>query len=118
MKVSDIMGSSPRKSYSGCGGKTNIYWVSNALGFNGEGKTKEEAESAAIDAAREAAENLGKRAYFFSPSGKTVFAVYFSGTWCYDIMSPALPYPSSTVGIASYEKACQWAKNHSEIYED
>jgi hypothetical protein len=120
MKISDLIETTTRWIYSGR--RYRLYETTFLGVFTGQGKTKDEAEQAALQAAKDAGDSLDKRKYFYNPTGKTVFVVYFEGSWCYSIINPERVANGHThpacCSIESFEAACRMAASHAKDYED
>jgi len=123
MKLADLLETTSRWIYPGigCGAKHRVFDTKFLGVFTGQGKNKDEAEQSAIQAAKDAGTNQSKRKYFFSPSGKSTFVVYFDGSWCYDIVGATRDANKNVCvcsGIESFEAACRMAASHAKDYED
>ena len=123
MKLADLLETTCRWIYPGtfAGKRYRLYESKFLAVFEGQGTTKDAAEQDALQAAKDAGANMGKRQYFFSPSGKTTFVVYFDRSWCYDIAS-ATRAPQENrcacCSMESFEVACRMAEGHAKDYED
>lgn len=119
MKLADLLQTTSRMIYAN---RNKRLHETTLLGvFKGQGSTKDEAEAEAIQAAKDAGNAMGKRKYFFSPSGRSTFVVYFDQSWSYDIVGASRD-PNKNVcvcsSIESFEAACRMAANHAQDYED
>lgn len=118
MKVSDII-TTERQLF--LGGKHNYKSTLTGAGDNisGIGKSNHEAEAALLKALQDAEKHAGKRRYFWSSYGRTVFVLYWYGGWCYDITEATRDHPSTTMFEAGCkeEKAIEDVKRHAAYYE-
>jgi len=87
-----------------------------SAGFEGEGATKTDAQKALHRAILEQAENTSRRAYLFADDDEhTVFCVYYSQGWGYDIVSADRPHTSGCFFRADdLHDAIKKAKTHVE----
>jgi hypothetical protein len=98
MKLSDIITVS--KAWRS---KTHTAAIKGADYVACDAKTAEEAQRKLVDAVAEHFRHGHTRRYFFSPSGKTTFALYHQfGGWCYDIIQPG----RSSQSTCSMSSAC------------
>lgn len=121
MKVSDIILSERKWASSYPGMKGHFYFEARLAGtdeFSRLGKTRDEAEAACLKAVQEQAANLRKRAYFWSPSGKTVFVVSYTDCWHYEITSAGRPVPCACITGDTFEQCCANAERHAASYEE
>jgi hypothetical protein len=90
--------------------------ISGCSEYRCTGKTKEAAMRFCLGAVEEQGRNLRKRAYFWSPSGKTVFVVSYQDGWFYEIHSAGRKTPSCCVTGDTFGDCCQTAARHAAEY--
>jgi hypothetical protein len=116
MKVSDIITTERRTFQNGRDYQSTLTGAGD--NFSGSGKTPAAAEQALLDSLRAAEKHAYKRRYFWSPSGRTVFFLYWLNGWCYDITDPSRDHPSITqIGNDSEEEAVKAVQRHAAAYE-
>lgn len=122
MKVSDIISCEQKRSCGTGGVKAHNYFEAQLVGgaseFSRLGKTRDEAEAACLKAIQEQAQHLRKRAYLWSPSGKTVFVVSYTDCWHYEITSAGRAVPCACITGDTYEQCYAAAESHASSYEE
>jgi len=115
MRVSDIITITTNKS-----GATATLAGTSYPACTSNGKiAAHKATVGLLDEIKDHLKNVHERRYFFSPSGKTVFALYHTyGGWGYDIMNPRYTGPSYcgfNSGI-NFRVAYDLVKQHAASY--
>jgi len=118
MKIADLIQTSRHVERSPYGGRPKPYYRATCGNLDATAPTRKEAEEACAETIRATAEHTGCRRYFYSPSGRTVFVVYFAyGRWGYDIMDPSRSVPCTCSMDGDFRDVCEAAKRHAADYD-
>lgn len=117
MRVEDIIQTTKKRSYAY--GRSEAYYEASINGdLRQTAAKKGDAQKACLVALKVQIANLRRRKYFFSPSGRTVFAVRYLGGWGYDIMSASRSGPAIVAIGETFDDCCKHAAKHAADFED
>jgi len=114
VKTTDIFETTKQRTLFGTVWKTVLAGTCDEIGT---GKTKDEAEAEALLLVKAQVANAHRRAYFTSPSGKTLFIVSFQWGWSYDIVRDGKSRGVCCTGD-TFEQCCGYAARHAADYEE